>query len=176
MQQRLLHSLAERTRFLAAVSHDLRSPITRLRLRTMYQNEGGKGVEPLLKMGWGYEQPDHPESEEVAKENNGYALADLYDANGTLLAKKGQLLDTFAHLRDDGTTASACWIYAGSWTSKGNQMANRDNSDPSGLGNTLGWAWAWPLKAMCLQRWCSGFSVLVCPATPCIWKIGRAHV
>jgi len=34
MQQRLLHSLAERTRFLAAVSHDLRSPITRLRLRT----------------------------------------------------------------------------------------------------------------------------------------------
>ncbi|MDN5450934.1 MAG: formate dehydrogenase, partial [Enterobacterales bacterium] len=116
------------------------------RLRTMYQNEGGKGVEPLLKMGWGYEQPDHPESEEVAKENNGYALADLYDANGTLLAKKGQLLDTFAHLRDDGTTASACWIYAGSWTSKGNQMANRDNSDPSGLGNTLGWAWAWPLN------------------------------
>ncbi|MEB0206591.1 ATP-binding protein [Pseudomonas sp. CCC3.1] len=34
MQQRLLDSLAERTRFLAAVSHDLRSPITRLRLRT----------------------------------------------------------------------------------------------------------------------------------------------
>ena len=34
MQQRLLASLAERTRFLAAVSHDLRSPITRLRLRT----------------------------------------------------------------------------------------------------------------------------------------------
>ena len=25
-------------------------------------------------------------------------------------------------------------------------MANRDNSDPSGLGNTLGWAWAWPLN------------------------------
>ncbi|VEI46381.1 formate dehydrogenase subunit alpha [Actinobacillus equuli] len=23
-------------------------------------------------------------------------------------------------------------------------MANRDNSDPSGLGNTLGWAFAWP--------------------------------
>ncbi|KQB53552.1 histidine kinase [Pseudomonas endophytica] len=34
MQQRLQHSLAERTRFLAAVSHDLRSPITRLCLRT----------------------------------------------------------------------------------------------------------------------------------------------
>lgn len=33
MQQRLISNIAERTRFLAAVSHDLRSPITRLRLR-----------------------------------------------------------------------------------------------------------------------------------------------
>jgi len=33
MQQRLRANIAERTRFLAAVSHDLRSPITRLRLR-----------------------------------------------------------------------------------------------------------------------------------------------
>ncbi|WP_318377609.1 formate dehydrogenase-N subunit alpha, partial [Enterobacter sp.] len=116
------------------------------RLREMYRAEGGKGVEPLLKMGWDYDQPDHPESDEVARENNGYALEDLYDASGNLLAKKGQLLDSFALLRDDGTTASACWIYAGSWTAKGNQMANRDNSDPSGLGNTLDWAWAWPMN------------------------------
>lgn len=34
MQRRLINNIAERTRFLAAVSHDLRSPITRLRLRT----------------------------------------------------------------------------------------------------------------------------------------------
>lgn len=34
MQSRLVEMLAERSRFLAAVSHDLRSPITRLRLRT----------------------------------------------------------------------------------------------------------------------------------------------
>ena len=116
------------------------------RLRELYRTEGGKGVEPLLKMRWDYKQPDKPEAEEVAKENNGYALEDLYDQNGVLLAKKGELLSSFALLRDDGATASACWIYAGSWTAQGNQMANRDNSDPSGLGNTLGWAWAWPLN------------------------------
>ncbi|WP_068084386.1 ATP-binding protein [Novosphingobium rosa] len=34
MQQRLVEAMKERSRFLAAVSHDLRSPITRLRLRT----------------------------------------------------------------------------------------------------------------------------------------------
>lgn len=33
MQEQLVSSLAERTRFLTAVSHDLRSPLTRLRLR-----------------------------------------------------------------------------------------------------------------------------------------------
>lgn len=87
-----------------------------------------------MKMSWNYKQPHEPQSDEVAKENNGYALEDLYDANGVLIAKKGQLLSSFAHLRDDGTTASSCWIYTGSWTEQGNQMANRDNSDPSGLG------------------------------------------
>ncbi|TDV16369.1 ATP-binding protein [Paraburkholderia caballeronis] len=34
MQQQLIDSFAARTRFLSAVSHDLRSPLTRLRLRT----------------------------------------------------------------------------------------------------------------------------------------------
>lgn len=40
MQRRLIDSIGERTRFLAAVSHDLRSPITRLRLRTELLPEG----------------------------------------------------------------------------------------------------------------------------------------
>jgi formate dehydrogenase-N alpha subunit len=115
-------------------------------LRTLYREKGGKASEPVLNMTWDYTLPDRPESEEVAKESNGYALADLFDTDGTLLVKKGQLLDSFAQLRDDGSTSSGCWIWSGSWTRHGNQMANRDNSDPSGLGNTLGWAWAWPLN------------------------------
>ncbi|MGU7802151.1 formate dehydrogenase-N subunit alpha, partial [Escherichia coli] len=68
------------------------------------------------------------------------------------LAKKGELLNSFALLRDDGSTASSCWIYTGCWTEQGNQMANRDNADPSGLGNTLGWAWAWPLNRRVLYN------------------------
>lgn len=34
MQRRIINNIAERTRFLASVSHDLRSPITRMKLRT----------------------------------------------------------------------------------------------------------------------------------------------
>ncbi len=97
-----------------------------------------------MAMRWDYRDPANSEPEEVAQENNGQALADIYDASGKLLLKKGQQLNGFSELRNDGTTASACWIYSGSWTPEGNQMARRDNADPSGLGAVSGWAWAWP--------------------------------
>ncbi len=124
-----------------------------LRLREMYAKEGGALPEAVLNMSWDYLTPDNPHPEEVARENNGRALADLVDpTSGAVIVKKGQQLSSFAQLRDDGSTASGCWIFAGSWTEAGNQMARRDNSDPSGLGNTLGWAWAWPLNRRILYN------------------------
>lgn len=122
------------------------------RLRQLYQEQGGVVPEQLLNMCWNYYDPYRPTAEEIAQESNGYALADLTDANGNLLVKKGELLSAFAQLRDDGTTSSGCWIFAGSWTPAGNQMARRDNADPSGLGNTLGWAWAWPANRRILYN------------------------
>ncbi|SUB35867.1 formate dehydrogenase subunit alpha [Pasteurella multocida] len=103
-------------------------------------------------MSWDYANPLEPKAEEIAKENNGYALEDIKDADGNIILKKGQLLSSFAQMRDDGTTSGACWIYTGQWTEKGNQMANRDNADPSNLGNTLGWAFAWPLNRRILYN------------------------
>ena len=124
-----------------------------LRLRKMYAEEGGPTPEPVLNMTWDYSTPHEPASEEVAMESNGKALADLTDpVTGAVVVKKGQQLSSFAQLRDDGTTSSGCWIFAGSWTPEGNQMARRDNADPSGLGNTLGWAWAWPLNRRILYN------------------------
>ncbi|SEQ74626.1 formate dehydrogenase (quinone-dependent) catalytic subunit [Azotobacter beijerinckii] len=116
-----------------------------LRLRELYAQEGGANPAPLLNMAWNYSDPEDPAPEEVAREANGYALADLYDPQGNLLAKKGELLRDFSLLRADGSTASFCWVFAGSWTEAGNQMARRDNaSDGQGLGSTPGWAWCWP--------------------------------
>ena len=110
----------------------------------LYKKEGGRGIESFEAMTWNYAQPHSPSAVELAKELNGYALEDLYDPNGNLMYKKGLLLNGFAHLRDDGTTTSGNWLYVGQWTEKGNQTANRDNSDPSGLGCTIGWGFAWP--------------------------------
>lgn len=115
-----------------------------LRLREMYAREGGANPAPLLNMDWNYRNPEDPTPEELAQESNGRALADVLDDKGAVILKKGQQVADFSQLRDDGSTASFCWIFAGSWTEQGNQMARRDNSDPSGLGSTLGWAWAWP--------------------------------
>ena len=121
-------------------------------MHDLYKKEGGRGIESFEAMTWNYAQPHSPSSIELAKELNGYALEDLYDANNNLIYKKGQLLNGFAHLRDDGTTTSGNWLYVGQWTEKGNQMANRDNSDPSGLGCTVGWGFAWPANRRVLYN------------------------
>ena len=121
-------------------------------MHDLYKKEGGRGIESFEAMTWNYAQPHSPTSVELAKELNGYALEDLYDANNNLIYKKGQLLNGFAHLRDDGTTTSGNWLYVGQWTEKGNQMAHRANSDPSGLGCTVGWGFSWPANRRVLYN------------------------
>lgn len=121
-------------------------------LLELYHKEGGQGIESFEAMQWNYRISHSPQPHELAQENNGFALEDLKDADGNVIVKKGELLSSFAQLRDDGTTSSACWVYTGQWTPKGNQMANRDNADPSGLGNTLGWSFAWPLNRRILYN------------------------
>ncbi len=125
-----------------------------LKLRELYQKEGGAFPDPVLNLTWAYKIPHAPSPEELAKEYNGRALEDLPDPKdpAKVLVKKGQLLDGFAQLKDDGSTACGCWIYSGAWTEKGNAMARRDNADPSGLGNTLGWSFAWPANRRILYN------------------------
>jgi len=125
-----------------------------LRVRALYQKEGGAFPEPILKLSWPYKIPRTPSAEELAREFNGTALADIPDPKDKTktLAKEGEQLATFAHLQDDGTTAAGCWIFTGSWTQNGNQMARRDAADPSGLGNTPGWAWSWPANRRILYN------------------------
>ncbi|WP_110026471.1 formate dehydrogenase-N subunit alpha [Mangrovibacter plantisponsor] len=123
-----------------------------MRLRELYRQEGGVAPEPVLNTRWEYNDPHDPMPEEVAQEASGYAVQDVQDAATQTSLKKGEQLASFAQLRDDGSTASFCWIYCGSWTQEGNQMARRDNADPSGLGAISGWAWAWPVNRRILYN------------------------
>ena len=51
-------------------------------------------------------KPDEPEMVEVLKEINGVATEDITDKDGKVVYKKGQPINSFAQLTDDGKTAS----------------------------------------------------------------------
>jgi formate dehydrogenase major subunit len=114
-----------------------------LKVRALYQSEGGAFPDPILNARWPYTDPYHPALTDVAREINGQAISDITDATGQSI-KAGQQLPGFAWLKDDGTTLCGNWLYSGSWTEAGNQMARRGTDDPSGLGVYPNWAWSWP--------------------------------
>ena len=124
------------------------------RIRTAYVSEGGAFPDPIVNLTWPYKIPRSPSADELAMEYNGSALVDLVDPKDKtkVLVHAGEQLSGFGQLRDDGTTASGCWIFCGAWTQAGNQMARRDNSDPYGTGQTLGWAWSWPANRRILYN------------------------
>jgi formate dehydrogenase major subunit len=124
------------------------------RIRALYQKEGGTVPEPILSLTWDYRIPTKPSAEELAREYNGKALADVTDPKDAtkVLAKEGEQLAGFGLLRDDGTTACGNWLFCGSFTQAGNLIARRDTSDPSGLGLYPGWGFSWPANRRVLYN------------------------
>ncbi len=108
--------------------------------KKLYQQQGGKFPDPLMALTMPYKDPLKPELDEIAQEINGYDLT------------TGKRLDTFAALKDDGTTTAGNWIYTGSYPEAGNLTKRRDGvqdpakNDPTGMGYYHGWAWSWPAQ------------------------------
>ncbi|PWK34974.1 formate dehydrogenase (quinone-dependent) catalytic subunit [Cupriavidus plantarum] len=125
-----------------------------LRMRKMYQTDGGKYPDPIVNLAWPYAVPHSPTPDELAKEYSGRAITDLVDPKDPtkVIRKAGEQLDSFGQLQADGSTSSGCWIYCGAWTQAGNQMAKRDTADPTGIGQTLNWAWSWPANRRVLYN------------------------
>jgi formate dehydrogenase major subunit len=124
------------------------------KLKAMYAAEGGKLPEPILNLSWPYRIATRPSPEELLMEISGKALSDVFDPKDAtkVIAKAGEQLAGFAQLRDDGSTSCGNWIYGGCWSQAGNLTARRDNSDPSGLGQTLNWGFAWPANRRILYN------------------------
>jgi len=110
-----------------------------LRIRELYEDEGGAAPEPLLGMAWDWQNPVSPSLEEVAREINGRD-------------RTGRQLTLFTELADDGSTACGNWLYSGSFTEDGNMMARRGQEDPTGLGLYPNWAWNWPANRRILYN------------------------
>jgi len=124
------------------------------RLKALYEKEGGAVPDPLVKLHWPYRDPGNPRPEELAREVNGYVVDSVKDPNdpAKLLLEAGKQVPNFAVLRDDGSTASGCWIYAGSFTEAGNMMARRDNANPDSSDLFAKWAFSWPANRRILYN------------------------
>jgi formate dehydrogenase major subunit len=116
------------------------------RVKDLYVKEGGPYPGPIVDLVMDYKDPRKPTLDEIAQEVNGKDLA------------TGERLATFATLKDDGTTSSGNWIYAGSYGPKGNFAKRRDGvqdpakNDPTGMGFYPNWAWSWPLNRRVLYN------------------------
>jgi formate dehydrogenase major subunit len=141
-----------------------------LKVRELYQKEGGKFPDPVLNATFAYTTPYTPSLTEVAREINGKALADLTDPKTNITIKAGQQLPGFAWLKDDGTTSCGNWIYSGSWTEAGGMIQRRGTEDPSGLGIYPNWAWSWPANRRVLYNRAS------CDANGKPWDPSRRQV
>ena len=114
------------------------------KIRKLYRVEGGAFPEPILNLKWDYTTNGKFDSHKVAKEINGYFLADV-----TLKGKMyraGTLVPSFGSLQADGTTSSGNWLYCQSYTEKGNMAARRGTKDKSGIGLYSEWSWCWPVN------------------------------
>ena len=111
-----------------------------VRLKKLYESQGGAFPAPILNLKWDYAPKGHVDPKLIAKEINGYDLA------------TGKLLPRFADLKDDGSTSSGCWIYCASYTEEGNQSARTGNKDTSGIGLYPNWAWVWPVNRRILYN------------------------
>jgi formate dehydrogenase major subunit len=116
------------------------------RVRTLYQQQGGKYSDPIVQLTMAYRDPVRPDLDEIAQEINGKDLA------------TGKRLETFGALKDDGTTTAGDWIYTGSYPESGNLAKRRDGvqdpqrNDPTGMGFYPNWAWSWPLNRRVLYN------------------------
>jgi formate dehydrogenase major subunit len=129
-----------------------------LKVRELYQQEGGAYPDPVHNLNWWYSNQVQPSLDEVCKEINGWALQDIRDPAGAVTMRAGQQLARFLDARADGSTLSGNWLYIGTYTDAGNLTQRRSQSDPSGLGRYPEWTVSWPANRRVLYNRCSADS------------------
>lgn len=107
-----------------------------LKLKELYQADiSAPQREAITRLAWDY--GSHVTADAVAKEINGYDLV------------TGKMMESFALLKDDGTTSSGCWIYCSMYSeAEGNKAKKRNPQDthPKKIGLHADWSWCWPLN------------------------------
>lgn len=109
----------------------------------LYEKEGGVHKEPIVNLNW-YRKYD---AEAVAKRINGYFTSG---------EKKGKQLSGLPDFAADGSTASLCWILAGSFTDEDGNKLKRRSLEQTPMQKKIGlfpnFSWAWPMNRRILYN------------------------
>ncbi len=140
-------------------------------LKQLY-SAGGLFPDPIVYLTWDYASGGDPDPHRVAREINGQFLAEVELPEIGKRFKPGDPVPLFTLLRHDGSTASGNWLYCGSYTAAGNNMARRELPHPQRdpLRLCPGWAWSWPANRRILYNRAS------CDASGRPWDQARAVV
>ncbi len=123
-------------------------------VRNLYKKFGGAYPAPLLNLDF----PETYEPERIAQKCNGWFTKDT-TINGKQY-KKGQQVPSFTALKDDGSTVSLNWLYAGGYTeetlgNKVNKSKRRDLSqtpEQAKIGLYPNFSWCWPVNRRILYN------------------------
>ena len=106
--------------------------------------------EPLRALDWWYPEDEHgePQMEAVLAEINGWRTETQPNDPGVVFGNDAQgqphhgpQLDDYMELKDDGSTASGCWIYCGAL---GRDGVNKPKARKPRNYLGAGWGFAWP--------------------------------
>jgi len=142
------------------------------KLKELYAAEPGPFGDPINYLTWDYGGgPAHDvvgelaDIEKLALEINGYATQDVVDADGNVVLKKGEVLNTFGKLLADGSTACGNWLYVGYYypmsDGEGTTLPaskRRGQKDPGDLGIYPYYAYSWPVNRRIIYNRCSADS------------------
>ncbi len=120
------------------------------KVRDLYKKEGGTFPEPILNMDY----PEKYNALEIARKING-----VFDKDTTIKDKsykKGQLVPSFAALKDDGSTISLNWLYCGGYTEEDGLKAKRRDLSQTPMQKQIGlfpnFSWCWPVNRRILYN------------------------
>jgi len=121
------------------------------RLKELYRDSTDPRDQSLKDLTWDYPIEggmQEPSVDHIDREINGYQWATGWENRRQV---KGS-----AELRDDGSTASGCWLYSGMYPEEGMNLTRNRTPDPDGNpGSHLGWGFSWPGNRRIMYNRCS---------------------
>ena len=122
-----------------------------LRLKELYRGSTDPRDRAIRDLTWDYPavgDTQDPSIDHIDREINGYEWATRWEDR--------KQLGEYTKLKDDGSTASGCWLYCGMYPNEQENLTKNRTPDPDwNPGSHLGWGYTWPGNRRIMYNRCS---------------------